>query len=106
LPKERNMSRSRLSIVGALSALAIAAIVPGVTSAQVTDPPTGNRTGPTSIQQVAPSTETVAQFTFDEFFQQRTTQLGLLAARWLSAPAHVSVQTRTARIALAKRPAR
>jgi hypothetical protein len=55
---------------------------------------------------VAPSTEPVAHYTFDEFFQQRTTQLGLLAARWLSAPAHASVQTRTARIVVAKRPVR
>ena len=100
------MSRSRLSVVGALSALVIAAILPAVALAQMTDPPTGNRTGPTSLQQQAPSTETVVRFTFDEFLRQRTAQIGLLASRWLSAPAHASVQTRTVRTAAAKRLAR
>jgi|SRR5690242_1245038 len=101
------MSRSRLSVVGALSALAIAAFVPSLAMAQLTDPPTGDRTGPTSVQQVSPSTEvSVPRFAFDEFLRQRTAQIGLLASRWLSAPAHASVQTRTVRTAAAKRLAR
>ena len=100
------MSRSRLSVVGALSAMAIAAFVPNLATAQITDPPTGNRTGPTSIQQASPSAEAVSRYTFDEFLRQRTAQLGLMASRWLSAPAHANVQTRTARRFAAKRAAR